>query len=61
LLPANLLAQLRSVVGDDHVRVDDESRTSYGVDALKRGRQADAVVLPASTADVAAIVRACAA
>jgi glycolate oxidase len=61
LLPPELLTQLRSITGDAYVRVDEESRTSYGVDALKRGRPADAVMLPANTAEVAAVVRACAA
>ncbi len=52
---------LRSIVGPEHVRTDDESRITYGTDALKRGRPADIVVLPGSTTEVAAVVRACAA
>jgi glycolate oxidase len=40
--------------------VDAASRDTYGADALKRGRQPDAVVLPANTAEVAAVVRLCA-
>ena len=61
MLPAELLARLRSLVGESHVRIDDDTRRAYGVDALKRGHPADAVVWPADTHDVAAIVRACAA
>jgi glycolate oxidase len=56
----NFVSRLQSIVGAEHVRVDDESRTTYGVDALKRGRVADAVVLPANTAEVAAVMKACA-
>jgi glycolate oxidase len=41
------------------VRIDLESRQTYGVDALQRGALADVVVLPASTAEVAAIARLC--
>ncbi len=52
---------LRAIVGPEHVRTDDESRIKYGTDALKRGRPADIVVLPGTTTEVAAVVRACAA
>ena len=44
-----------------HVKTDDETRTAYGTDALKRGTAADVVVLPANAQEVAAVVRACAA
>ncbi|MGH9372452.1 MAG: FAD-binding oxidoreductase, partial [Vicinamibacterales bacterium] len=40
-------------------RTDDEARTRYGTDALKRGKPADAVVFPGATPDVAAIARLC--
>ena len=50
---------LRSIVGPEYVRVDDDSRIAYGTDALKRGHPADVVVLPGSTKEVAQIVRAC--
>jgi glycolate oxidase len=50
---------LQSIVGAAYVRVDEESRITYGTDALKRGRAADLVVLPATTLEVAAVVRAC--
>ena len=56
-----LLPILAAIVGDGHVRTDDESRVAYGTDALKRGYPADAVVTPASTAEVAGVVQACAA
>ncbi len=54
-----LLPLLAEVVGGDHVRADAESRVSYGVDALKRGHAADAVVTPANTSEVAGVVRLC--
>jgi glycolate oxidase len=53
-------ASLVDIVGSQHVRSDEATRTIYGTDALKRGTPADVVVLPGSTADVAAIVRLCA-
>jgi len=49
-----------AIVGPEHVRADDDTRTIYGTDALKRGHPADVVVFPGSTAEVAAVVRACA-
>ena len=55
----DLLPLLAEVVGDEHVRVDEDTRVAYGVDALKRGRAADAVVTPANTAEVAGVVRLC--
>ena len=54
-----VIDRLRAIVGDAFVRVDPASRDAYGADALKRGRPADAVVLPASTAEIAAIARLC--
>ena len=61
MISPDLLNLLSTIVGDGYVRIDDEARVSYGVDALKRGHPADAVVLPADTGEVAQIVRACAA
>lgn len=52
---------LETIVGASHVKTDDESRTMYGVDALKRGSPADLVVLPANAQEVAAVVKVCAA
>ena len=55
------LDALRGVVGGEHVRTDEEARTAYGVDALKKGHPADVVVWPGSTAEVAGVLRACSA
>jgi glycolate oxidase len=60
VIATDLLDALAACVGAAHVRTDTESRTTYGTDALKRGAPADAVVLPGSTREVAAVVRACA-
>jgi glycolate oxidase len=60
MIPLDLLSALTAVVGSPYVRIDDESLLAYGTDALKRGRPADAVVLPADTAQVASVVRLCA-
>ena len=54
-----LLDRLRAIVGAGHVRADQETREAYGVDALKRGHPADAVVWPADTAEVSAVARLC--
>jgi glycolate oxidase len=59
MIPSTLADALRAIVGEEHVRLDQDSLIAYGTDALKRGRAADLVVLPASAADVSAIVRAC--
>ena len=56
-----ILAQLETALGPEFVRTDDQSRAAYGVDALKKGHPADIVVFPATTAEVAAVVRLCAA
>jgi glycolate oxidase len=55
------IADLEGVVGAAHVKVDDDARRTYGADALKRGHPADVVVLPGNTAEVAGVVRLCAA
>jgi glycolate dehydrogenase FAD-linked subunit len=47
------------MLGTEYVRVDDGSRLAYGTDALKKGQSADAVVLPGTTEEVAAVVRLC--
>ena len=59
ILP-DVLAALSAIVGAAHVRTDADSLLAYGTDALKRGAPADIAVLPADTAQVAAIVRFCA-
>jgi glycolate dehydrogenase FAD-linked subunit len=56
----DIIPTLISILGPDHVKIDDASRLAYGTDALKRGRPADVVVLPANTEEVAAVVRLCA-
>jgi glycolate oxidase len=58
---AGVISHLESIVGPSFVKTDGESRTTYGTDALKRGRPADVVVLPADAQQVSAVVRACAA
>jgi glycolate oxidase len=60
MVTPDLVAQFQSLLGPNHVRIDDESRNAYGTDALKRGQPADAVVLPGTAEDVAAVVRLCA-
>jgi glycolate oxidase len=54
-----VVERLRAVVGSAWIRTDDDSRQEYGADALKRGVPADAVVLPADTAQVSAVARIC--
>jgi glycolate oxidase len=54
------LASLTAIVGVANTRTDADALLAYGTDALKRGRPADLVLLPADTAQVAAIVRICA-
>jgi glycolate oxidase len=56
---AAFVAAATAVVGADFVRVDDASRLRYGTDALKLGQPADLVVIPGTTAEVAAIARLC--
>jgi glycolate oxidase len=58
-MPPDFLDSLRDIVGADHTRTDDEARTAYGTDALKRGQPADVVVLAGTTQEVAAIARLC--
>lgn len=54
-----VVERLRAIVGAEHLRVDGEILTTYGADALKRGHPADAVVMPANTAEVSAIAALC--
>lgn len=54
-----VIERLRAIVGVEYVRVDDETRTKYGTDALKRGHPADVVVIPANTEEIAAIAALC--
>lgn len=59
MIAAAVIDELRAIVGAEFVRLDDASLIAYGTDALKRGRPADAVVMPANTAEIAAIARLC--
>jgi glycolate oxidase len=59
VLPDGFLETLRAIVGAEWVRTDESSREAYGADALKRGRAADAVVLPVTTEEVSRIARLC--
>ncbi len=58
--PSELLPQLGAVVGPDHVLTDPEVTAGYCVDWTRRFRGAtSAVVQPASTVEVAAVVTIC--
>jgi glycolate dehydrogenase FAD-linked subunit len=59
-VPSAALASLTAIVGAANTRSDADALLAYGTDALKRGRAADLVLLPADTAQVAAIARVCA-
>ena len=59
MIPSAVLDQLRAICGDAHVRVDEQSRIEYGVDALKKGTPADAVVFPSGPEEISAIARLC--
>lgn len=59
MVSAGVIEALVRIVGPDHVRRDDRSCREYGVDALGKGRPADAVVFPASASDVSAVARLC--
>ena len=54
-----IIARLTAIVGDGHARCDTESRERYGRDALQIGHPADLVLLPADTAEIAAIATVC--
>jgi glycolate oxidase len=60
MLAPEILRQFQSALGTDGVRADDQTRITYGTDALKRGAPADLVVFPGNTWEVAAAVRICA-
>jgi glycolate oxidase len=61
VIATDLADALAACVGAAHVRSDAEARAAYGTDALKRGALADVVVFPGTTAEVADVVRVCAA
>ena len=56
---AAFVAGVTAVVGAGFVHQDDAARLRYGTDALKRGQPADLVVIPGTTAEVAAVARLC--
>jgi glycolate oxidase len=56
---AAFVAAVTAVVGAGFVHQDDAARLRYGTDALKRGQPADLVVIPGTTAEVAAVARLC--
>jgi FAD/FMN-containing dehydrogenase len=57
---AALVSALRAITGDDHVVTDPDVRASYEVDWTRRFRgPCDAVVRPADTREVAAVLAAC--
>lgn len=55
----DFVVQLRDVVGAAHVLTDRAALAAYGEDALGKGHPPDVVVLPGSTAEIAAIARLC--
>jgi glycolate oxidase len=59
MLTPTFISALTSIAGAEFIKTDDESRETYGADALKRGRPADVVVIPGTTAEVAAIAALC--
>ena len=52
-----VLDKLRLIVGDEHVVVDPERVEPYGADAVKEKFPPEAVVFPASTADIVTILK----
>jgi hypothetical protein len=61
-LPAAVVERLAAAVGAEHLLLDEDTTAGYAVDWTGRYRgRAAAVVRPASTAEVAAVLRACAA
>ena len=59
MVPDDFPGVMRATVGAAHIREDRASREAYGVDALKRGHPPELVVIPGSTAEVAAVARIC--
>ncbi len=54
-----VVSELRQIVGNDSVRLDEASLQTYGVDALGKGHPADVVVIPANSEQIASIARLC--
>ena len=59
MLSHQFIADIKAIVGAAHVRLDAETRSEYGTDALQQGHPADVVVLPGATDEVARIARCC--
>ena len=55
----DIITRLTAIVGHEYARTDPESRETYGHDALQIGHPADLVLLPADTAEIAAIASVC--
>ena len=61
VLSGELLAGLAGIVGNDHLRTDDESRTFYSTDVFREAEVlAAAVVSPGSVSELQEIMRLCA-
>jgi glycolate oxidase len=58
-VPESLVAALSAIVGASWVSADPRALDAAGRDALLLGRPPDAVVMPGTTADVAAVARWC--
>jgi glycolate dehydrogenase FAD-linked subunit len=54
-----IVSELRDIVGDEYLRLDEASLNAYGVDALGKGHPPDVVVIPANTEQIASIARLC--
>jgi glycolate oxidase len=61
MLTPGFLTTLEQIVSPSYVKRDPDALDAYGTDALKQGRRPDVVVLPGTTAAVAAIARLCSA
>jgi glycolate oxidase len=61
VVPPDFADTLSDIVGKDFVLTDTASREAYGADGTRMSAPADVVVLPATTREVAAVVRLCAA
>jgi len=59
VIAPDVLSALTAIVGDPHVRLDEETRLAYGTDALKRGTAADVVVFPSGPEEISAIAKLC--
>src|SRR6185369_11943273 len=58
-LTEDLIAQLKTLLGDAHVLSDQSSLTAHAADALGQGHLPELVVVPGSTSEIAAVARLC--